>query len=194
MMNWLITDKGDQDVRLLADEHYTRQTPGALSFTRNGQNLVFVTPDLLAGWVTFRPTPGKAQRQDGLDAWECALFRNTGPIRSSKLIREAVLLSCALWGELPPDGLITYVRPSCVKTTIPGYCYRCAGWRRVGYSSDGKPMFRAPRPASIPSLDDWRWRGGRGGKLRRYIEEISGPVAEMPVIGKYQKGRASHGK
>lgn len=64
MMNWLITDKGDQDVRLLADEHYTRQTPGALSFTRNGQNLVFVTPDLLAGWVTFRPTPGKAQRQD----------------------------------------------------------------------------------------------------------------------------------
>jgi molecular chaperone DnaK (HSP70) len=62
VMNWLITDKGDQDVRLLADEHYTRQTPGALSFTRNGQNLVFVTPDLLAGWSPSDQPP--ARRSD----------------------------------------------------------------------------------------------------------------------------------
>jgi hypothetical protein len=150
----------------LAEKHYTRQTPGAVSFTRNGQNLVFITEDLKATWVTFRPTPGKATRMDKLDAWECALFRNTGPVKSSLLIREAVLLSVALWGPLPKDGMITYVKPECVLTEIPGYCYRRAGWRRVGYAKDGKPVFRAPRPESAPHWSAWSWRGARGGKLR----------------------------
>src|SRR5260370_23337652 len=106
---WLITDKGDQDCRLLADAHYTRQSPGSPKFLRNGQNLVFVTRDKKAVWVTFRPTLGKAVRMDGLDAWECALFRNEGPYLSSELIREAVHLSMSLWGEQPKDGFITSV-------------------------------------------------------------------------------------
>lgn len=73
-MRWLITDKGDPDARRLVDgelddlnnvPHYSRQTVGARQFTRNGQNLVFLTADARAVWVTFRPTPGKAVRQDG---------------------------------------------------------------------------------------------------------------------------------
>jgi hypothetical protein len=167
---WEITDKGDQDCRRLADAHYSRQTPGAPSFTRNGQNLVFVTPDLLAVWVTFRPTPGKATRPDKLDAWENALFRNTGPIQSSKLIREAVLLSCALWGPLPKDGFITFIKPDAVQSELKGYCYRRAGWRHVGQSSDGKPRFRAPRPKTWPHWTEWQWHGNRGGKMRREFE------------------------
>jgi hypothetical protein len=176
-MKWLITDKGDDDARALVDgertngiPHYSRQTPGARLFTRNGQNLVFVTADSLAVWVTFRPTPGKATRPDKLDAWECAMFRNDGPELSSDLIREACNLSRALWGQYPRDGLITYVKPSAVKTTIPGYCYRRAGWRRVGFSSDGKPMFRAPRHDDIPELRAWNFKHGRGGKLRETLE------------------------
>jgi hypothetical protein len=170
LFNWLITDKGDQDCRRLADRHYSRQTIGALQFTRNGQNLVFITADLKAVWVTFRPTPGIAKRPDGLDAWECALFRNEGPVKSSLLIREAVLLSCALWGEIPQDGFITFIKEAAVATTLKGYCYRRAGWRRVGQAKDGKPMFRAPRPALWPAWQCWSWRGGRGGKLRRTLE------------------------
>ena len=143
---WLITDKGDQDVRRLADTHYSRQTPGDVRFTRNGQNLVFVTEDMLAAWVTFRPTPGKAIRADGLDAWECALFINRASERylSSELIREAVSLSAALWAPLPGHDMITFVRPDKIRSVNPGYCYKCAGWRSDGFATDGKPRLRSP--------------------------------------------------
>lgn len=184
MTHWLITDKGDPDARRLVDgettgslPHYSRQSPGSRLFTRNGQNLVFITDDLLAVWVTFRPTPGKAHRSDGLDARECALFRNEGPTKSSELIREAVELSIALWGVIPHDGMITFIKPECVGKGnlfhVAGYCYRRAGWKRWGSSSDGKPRLRAPLPKMIRSRIEWRWKGDRGGKLR---QDISGDL------------------
>lgn len=174
---WLITDKGDPLARALVDgtsvnkpPHYSRQTPGALQFTRNGQNLVFITADLLAVWVTFRPTPDKAVRADKLNAWECALFRNEGPHLSRELIREAHLLSAALWGVIPKDGLITFIKPDAVASSIPGYCYRRAGWRRKGVSSDGKPRLHAPLLiGAVPSWKEWHWHGKRGGKLRQEL-------------------------
>lgn len=183
-MNWLITDKGDDRARALVDgetttglPHYSRQTPGSRLFTRNGQNLVFMTADCLAVWVTFRPTPGRATRPDGLAAWECAVFRNEDRYRasgarllSSALIREAVALTWALWGEAPRDGLITFVKPACVASGLPGYCFRRAGWKRTGYSSDGKPRFTAPCPREIPHWSTWSWHGPRGGLLRRTLE------------------------
>lgn len=158
----------------LGTPHYSRQSPGTRQFTRNGQNLVFITPDERAVWVTFRPAAGKAVRTDGLDAWECTLFRNEGPHRSSVLIREAVELSIALWGPLPTHGLITYIKSNAVRTGqcpsgIVGYCYRRAGWRRVGAAKDGKPMFRAPKPQHVRHWSEWAWHGARGGKLRRAI-------------------------
>jgi hypothetical protein len=178
MANWLITDKGDPDARRLVDgevfglekPHYSRQTPGATMFCRNGQNLVFMTADLRAVWVTFRPTPGKATRTDKLDAWECALFRNEGPLRSSDLIVEAELLSAALWGPVPKDGFITFIKPSAVKSVNPGYCYKCAGWGTDGAASDGKPRLRAPTRDVVPPLSAWAWKGERGGKMRRELE------------------------
>jgi hypothetical protein len=176
---WLITDKGDQDVRALADRHYSRQTPGAPSFTRNGQNLVFTTEDGKAAWVTFRPTPGKAKRPDGWDAWECALFRNEDYpwARSSDLIREAVELSIALWGPPPRDGIITFVKPECIASELPGYCYRRAGWKHVGEDSKGKPRFRAPRCDDVDPWWTWRWKAERGGKLR---QELTTPAEPKP--------------
>jgi len=176
-MHWLITDKGDPDARRLVDgesfggrPHYSRQTPGASMFCRNGQNLVFMTADLRAVWVTFRPTPNVARRSDGLDAWENALFRNEGPTRASDLIREAVLLSSAIWGEQPRDGFITFIKPDAIRSEVAGYCYRRAGWKRWGSASDGKPRLRAPR-APIVDYRQWAFKGDRGGKLRRLIEE-----------------------
>lgn len=137
--------------RRLADDHYSRQSIGAPQFTRNGQNLVFITADLSAAWVTHRPAPGIATRPDKLEAWERTLFRNVGKVRSSDLIREAVLLTCALWGWPPADGLITHVDASKVRSELPGYCFRRAGWRHTGQSKNGSYMrFRAPRPAVIP--------------------------------------------
>jgi hypothetical protein len=180
--SWLITDKGDPDARMLVDgesieaaPHYSRQTPGARMFTRNGQNLVFITADARAVWVTFRPTPGKAKRQDGLDAWECALFRNETKkprLLSSDLIREAVELSRVLWGPFPADGFITFIKPSAVRPKKDvGYCYLKAGWEEWGTASDGKPRFRAPLTDVPRPAEAWKWKGDRGGKLRREFEE-----------------------
>lgn len=177
---WLITDKGDQDVRRLIDgvsvgkpPHYSRRSPGDPQFTRNGQNLVFLTKDARAAWITFRPTPGKAERMDRLLAWECALFRNESAVLSSELVREAHLLTLALWGAPPQDGLITFIRPEAVESEIPGYCYRRAGWRRRGAASDGKPLLRAPAvEGEIPSWREWSWSGDRGGILRRRLADV----------------------
>jgi len=181
---WLITDKGDPDARRLVDgegfngiPHYSRQSPGARLFTRNGQNLVFMTTDRRAVWVTFRPTPGKATRPDKLDCWECAMFRNESAfgrlVLSSELIREAVELSCAIWGPFPRDGFITYVRPDRVKSRNPGYCYLMAGWKRCGSSSDGKPRFDAPSPAVVRPWFAWSFKEDRGGLLRERLEGLT---------------------
>ncbi len=171
---WLITDKGDQCARRLADEHYTRQTPGDPQFCRNGQNLVFLTGDCAAVWVTFRPTPGKATRMDGLDAWECSLFRNTSPrMLSSELVTEATLLTLALWGWPPKDGLITSVDADLTRPKKdPGYCYLKAGWVPFGHDASGRPRFKMMSPYVIPDHREWRWRGIRGGKLRVALEAV----------------------
>lgn len=181
---WLITDRGDEDVRRIIDgvgfngvPHYSRQTPGDRRFTRNGQNLIFVTADARAAWITFRPTEGKAERQDKLQAWECALFRNEGPHLSSRLIREAALLTFAIWGPPPRDGLITFVRADRVRSTNPGCCYLKAGWERDGVSSKGYLRFRAPVVVP-PALSLWSWKGARGGKLRRELEEAGVRLTE----------------
>lgn len=178
-MQWFITDKGDPDALALVDgvsingePHYSRQTPGARMFTRNGQNIVLITPDARAVWVSFRPTPGKAKRPDGLDCWECALFRNEGPVLSSTLIVEAELATAAVWGAAPKDGFITFVKPSAIRSTNPGYCYKMAGWKVVGAARDGKPMLRAPVRTEQVSIFTWNFKPGRGGKLRREVEAL----------------------
>ena len=131
---------------------------------------MFLTKDFKALWITFRPTAGKAVRKDKLEAWECALFRNSGPFLSSELITDAVLLSMALWGAVPRDGFITYVKPSAVKSPNSGYCYKKAGWKLNGAAKDGKPRLVAPKFAFSPGLHYWSWLEDRGGKLRREIE------------------------
>lgn len=118
--------------------------------------------------------PAKAVRPDGLIGIECALFRNEGPIRSSVLIREAVLLTWALWGDPGRDGVFTFIDPAHVvhgSNGIAGYCFRRAGWTRVGRSSDARlPRLRAPRPAAVPPWQTWPWHHNRGGLLRDRLE------------------------
>lgn len=124
---WCVTHKGDRAAWALADRHYTRQTKGATSWTRNGQNLVLVTCDEKAVWNLHRPKPGASMRTDGRDAWECTIFRNEGPYRSSALIRQAVEV-CRMvalgafgcrpgiedWGSPPETASSrTSIRPRC---------------------------------------------------------------------------------
>jgi hypothetical protein len=137
---WEITHKGDQECRKLADRHYSRQTIGAKLFTRPGKNLVLRTKDADAVWVTWQGI-----RDDGINAWECTIFRNESRYLSSDLIREAVEITLREWGSPPKDGLITYVDQSKIRSVNPGFCFLKAGWMKDGFSKRRKLLrLKAP--------------------------------------------------
>jgi len=127
--HWMVTHKGDRSCRLLADRHYSRQTVGHPMFTRPGRNLVLRTADGMATWVTWYGI-----RDDGLQAFECTIFRNETSILSSELIKDAVTATKAEWGKFPKDGMITYVAADKIRSTNAGYCFKRAGWKRIGES------------------------------------------------------------
>lgn len=125
---WMITRDADPDARRLADNHYSRKTKGAPLFCGPGEKLVLISPDKKALFVWRK----NRYRQDGQEGVECTLFRNEGAHISSELIREAVKLARRKW---PGERLFTYVWPSALKSTNPGFCFLRAGWRVVGWNS-----------------------------------------------------------
>lgn len=72
-MSWNLINKGDKRALALVVRHYTRQKPGSNQFCRPGKNLVLLTEDEKALWVTWH-----GNRDDDWDAWECILLRNEG--------------------------------------------------------------------------------------------------------------------
>lgn len=131
-MSWNLINKGDKRALALADRHYTRQKPGSNQFCRPGKNLVLLTEDEKALWVTWHGI-----RDDGWDAWECTLFRNEGDYLSSHLIVMALGITRHLWGEPPKDGIITYVGKH-----LRGGCFHAAGFHKAGYSKKGKLLLQ----------------------------------------------------
>lgn len=87
---------------------------------------------------------------NGLDGWTCTIFRNIGCFLSSDLILDAEL---ALEGRtIGPDGLLTYVWDRKVKSVNPGYCFKRAGYKVKGRSTDGrKTLLQKLRPNIIQS-------------------------------------------
>lgn len=79
---WWVVKRTDIRARLLADRHYSRQTPGADEFLSSGKTLVMVTPCGRAVWgiIENRVPNGPELR------WRCAIFRNEGAGLSSELI------------------------------------------------------------------------------------------------------------
>jgi hypothetical protein len=95
---------------------------------------------------------------NGLDGWTCSIFRNTGGGLSSDLVlaAELELVAADVRGDLAapcgPDGMLTYVQPSKVRSTNPGYCFKIVGWTKRGYGKKkgkarklllGKPLWLA---------------------------------------------------
>lgn len=152
---WTETHKGSPALLRLADQHYTRQTPGSSQACRPGVNLVLVLEGGRAAWVVWRPIP-QVGRRDGLEAWECTLFRSEEPTRlASDLIREAVDITWRRWGWPPRDGLITGIgveqtRRRRSRRHEPGHCFRLAGWEPIATrrsSRAGETVWlRAPPP------------------------------------------------
>lgn len=143
-MYWELIDKGDKRALALADRHYTRQTPGSNQFCRPGRNLVLLSQDERALWVTW-----SGIRDDGWDAWECTIFRNEGQYISSHLIMLALGITVKEWGTPPPDGMITYLGKH-----LKGGCFNAAGFVKVGQSKvHGKPLLQLRTDRFPPPLE-----------------------------------------
>lgn len=97
-----------------------------------GESMVLISPNADALFI-WRQERFRRDEQTGIN---CAVFRNessTGT-QSSTLIRDAMRLA---WRRWPGQRLFTFVDARKVRSSNPGYCFRCAGWERVGKTGRG---------------------------------------------------------
>ena len=138
---WEIVTKFDKGGAMLADRHYSRRTVGSAQFMPPGQTLVLATRDRKAIFGWWRPHPDAGiTPMNGLDGWTCTIFRNESRALSSALILQAESRLSAKH-SCGPDGLLTCVFDSKVKSVNPGFCFKRAGWvvhPRKPRSADGR--------------------------------------------------------
>lgn len=124
--------------------------------------MVLLTEKADALWVTSYPF-AEYVRHEWAGAWVCSCFRNENQYNrknreghlSSHLINEAVAAtrwySEHVWRlPVPPQGFITFVDTSKVKSAQPGACYRAAGWQEVGYTKSNHLLALQLLPDAMP--------------------------------------------
>lgn len=132
---WRIVKKTDTRARLLADRHYSRQTPGAVEFMPAGHNLVLLhlTP-AGASDAVWGVNQSQFVRKDSFDYWSNTIFRNESGIRSSTLIREALAITKTYFDHVPADGMHSFVDASKVRGVkvrgklVHGFCFMKSGF------------------------------------------------------------------
>lgn len=144
--HWRYSESGKYDVDgvRLVRGHYSRRKPDSPQFMPPGETIVLVTADKTAVWGWWRPHPRSGiKAMNGKDGWTCSVFANHGATLSSELIIDAELALKALdMGGLTaapcgPDGMLSYVWRARVKSPNPGYCYKVAGWKKIGTCARG---------------------------------------------------------
>lgn len=142
-MGWYHVSNADRAARLMADRHYSRQSPGSTHFLPPGNNICLITPASDAIWSINRNAPDSGViRMDGYKCWSNTIFRNESQSRASDLILSAIAVCVYLWCDIPADGLHTFIDARKVKPTIRrgartfGYCYLKAGFEYVGNTKD----------------------------------------------------------
>jgi len=132
--NWIPVRDGNLAAWLLFQRHYSKyhykDGRRPKRFVRPGERIVLITQDGLAlfVWRKFIDASG----QKGVN---CSVFRNEGPILSSKLILEAEQWA---WDRWPGQRLYTYVNAKKIKSSNPGYCFKMAGWKVCGITKVNK--------------------------------------------------------
>lgn len=129
---WWVTKDGDRDCYAIYRRHYSagkNKYPKIRQFVGPGRKVVLRTEraDALWVWREFIDDSG----QTGIN---CAVFRNESRYRSSDLIRQADAIADFLWTG---KRHYTYVNPAKLRSTNPGWCFLCAGWRRCGKTKGG---------------------------------------------------------
>lgn len=111
-----------------------------------GQTVVLLADRAVFGW--WRPHPDSGLKaMNGLDGWTCTIFRNESPVLSSILIMDAELALADF--SIGPDGMLTYVWDSKVRSVNPGACFKAAGWRRIGRSADRRKTLLQKLPTTV---------------------------------------------
>lgn len=126
--HWTQVRDGNATARGLFDRHYSRyhykdgRKPAL--FVGPGEKIVLITPCARAMlvWRKFI----SMDKQQGVN---CSVFRNEGAGLSSDLLQSAMKIA---WKRWPSERLYTYVDPSKVLSTNPGYCFKRAGWTICG--------------------------------------------------------------
>jgi hypothetical protein len=136
VMRWQLSDTGDARACALADRHYSRQTIGAPQMMPPGRKLVFLTESADAVFGSLWPF-AEYVRHAWAGAWSCSIFRNESAHLSSELITEALAATRYFWPEPPPLGMVTMVNRDKVASVNPGYCFKKAGFRAVGFTKGG---------------------------------------------------------
>ena len=129
---WLHSKDGDPLAYEMYLQHYSAR-PGLRlkrQFVGPGEKMVLVTPAYDALFV-WRYSRFAMAGQVGVN---CAVFRNTGPERSSSLILAA---EQEAWQRWPGMLLFTFVDAAKIKSSNPGYCFLKAGWRKCGVTDKG---------------------------------------------------------
>jgi hypothetical protein len=178
-MDWHISHRADRRALPLADAHYSRQKPGTPQFVKPGRCIVLLTGAADALWVSSWPF-AEHVKHAWAGAWECSLFRNTGPTLSSTLIVEAVAVTRWHWGDPPDGGMITFIDTRYTRSPNPGYCYKRAGWRQVGRTQGGLIALQLLPAGMPPAAPPW----GRLGTLFADLAALG--TAGGPAVGEEQ--------
>lgn len=133
-LHWFAIKDADPRGRHLYERHYSclnlkarhrnRFSRNGRHFVGPGEKLVLLTADSKALFVWKKFIDKSGQR--GVN---CAIFRNESKVLSSTLILEAEQIA---WKKWPGARLYTYVDPSSIRSTNPGYCFKVAGWSPCG--------------------------------------------------------------
>lgn len=114
----------------IANQHYSRILRGNTKQNRLTTHKRMVLVEPLGKWVFVWNF--QLWRYDGQTGANCVLFRN----ESERLSSEIILLAEREWNKEYGDcRKFTYVDPSQVASTNPGYCFQKAGWTRTNYVS-----------------------------------------------------------
>lgn len=134
---------GEPGLRGIVDQHYSarhyRDGRKPARVVGPGEYLILTTPCrrfLIIFRVSKRPIAG----QRGIYLTFC---RNTSSVKTSALIRAALERA---WQRWPGNDIFTFVNPRKVQSPVPGYCFRRAGFRRVGETKGGLLVFRRAAP------------------------------------------------
>jgi hypothetical protein len=149
---WWLTKDGDVSCyEFWNEQHYSaskNRNRRVRQFVGPGQSIVLRTlrVDALFVWRNFiddcvfwHTIYQRWYEQDGVN---CAIFRNVGPIVSSELVRQADAIADLCW---PGERHYTYVDPTKVRSSNPGFCFLMAGWRKCGVTKRGLLILERPQ-------------------------------------------------